>query len=97
MTSIKTWVKPQPVAFMDCRAIGHNWINYTARRIPTGFERVLYCASCGAAKRQDLSKTGLIERTSITYPKGYARPKGQGRLTRHDKASLRVTLILRNS
>ncbi|RDT52516.1 hypothetical protein DXF87_26035, partial [Enterobacter roggenkampii] len=76
VTSIKTWANAQPVEFMDCRDIGHNWISYTARRISTGFERVLYCASCGAAKRQDLSKTGLIERTTITYPKGYARPTG---------------------
>lgn len=50
---------------------------------------MLLCDRCGAIKMQTLSDDGYILRTTMKYPVGYLRP-GEGRLTRRDRAELRV-------
>lgn len=72
-----------------CRDLQHSWTPYTAKRDGTGFIRVLKCVRCSALKEQHLDREGYIERTSMKYPDGYLRP-GEGRLTRDERANLRV-------
>ena len=72
-----------------CRDLQHSWSPYTAERTDDGFLRTLHCNRCGTLKTQHLSKDGYIESTTMTYPEGYIRP-GQGRLTREERADLRV-------
>lgn len=90
-----TWLKKQDGNTLACRDLGHNWQPATAKRVPTGYLRTLACDSCGAIKTQRLDHTGHILRTSMSYPDGYARPKGAGRLTTDDRATLRVFNIMR--
>lgn len=74
-----------------CRDLQHAWSPYTASRIPggRGYIRTLKCVRCGSLKTQILSKNGFIARSRMAYPDGYLRPN-EGRLTRHDRAALRV-------
>lgn len=72
-----------------CRDLQHSWSPYTARRDGKGFLRTLKCIRCGATKDQHLDESGYILRSSMIYPPGYVRP-GEGRLTRDERAALRV-------
>ena len=82
-----TW-KPDAVHLV-CRDLQHAWEPHTARKIKSGFVRVLVCSRCSSTKTQRLDRHGFIMQTSMTYVQGYLRP-GQGRLTRADRAELRV-------
>lgn len=72
-----------------CRDLQHSWSSFTAHRSKTGFIRVLVCIRCTTEKFQWLDRNGYIVQTRMTYPTGYLRP-GEGRLTRDDRANLRV-------
>ena len=74
-----------------CRDLQHSWSPYTARRLAkrAGFLRTLKCVRCGSLKDQTLSNDGFIMRSRMAYPDGYLRPN-EGRLTRMDRAALRV-------
>jgi hypothetical protein len=72
-----------------CRDLQHSWSPYTASRKADGYIRTLYCDRCGSFKEQHLTEDGYIVKTSMTYPMGYLRP-GEGRLTRADRAGLRL-------
>jgi hypothetical protein len=72
-----------------CRDLQHSWSPYTAERTKDGFLRRLHCDRCTTLKDQHLDRDGYIVRTSMIYPVGYIRP-GEGRLTREDRAALRV-------
>lgn len=72
-----------------CRDVQHSWGPYTARREEGGYVRTLICGRCGALKDQHLDSEGYILRSSMVYPQGYLRP-GEGRLTRGERAELRV-------
>lgn len=72
-----------------CRDLQHSWTPSTARRIRKGYIRQLVCVRCSAVKEQTLDRQGYILGTSMKYPEGYLRP-GQGRLTRDDRADLRL-------
>lgn len=72
-----------------CRDLQHSWSPYTAERTPDGFLRRLRCDRCATLKDQHLSRDGYITRTTMIYPVGYVRP-GEGRMTRADRAELRV-------
>lgn len=72
-----------------CRDLQHSWAPYTARRDGTGFLRTLVCTRCASEKYQHLDGEGYIVATRMSYPLGYLRP-GEGRLTRDERASLRV-------
>ena len=76
-----------------CRDIQHSWAPYTARKTntrPLRYVRVLRCTRCSAKKEQVLDGQGFILRTRMRYPAGYLRPPGNGRLTREDRARLRI-------
>lgn len=75
-----------------CRDLQHSWTPSTARLLVDGYLRILACTRCKAFKTQKLSKDGYILNTTMTYPAGYLRP-GEGRLTRSDRAELRVRNI----
>jgi hypothetical protein len=72
-----------------CRDLQHSWSPHTARSEVDGFVRTLVCTRCVAQKHQHLDREGYIISTRMTYPLGYLRP-GEGRLTRDERASLRV-------
>lgn len=74
-----------------CRDLQHSWTPRTASRLPkrSGFIRELGCIRCGSLKEQVLDRDGYIVSTRMKYPEGYLRP-GEGRLTRDDRAGLRL-------
>ena len=72
-----------------CRDLQHSWSPHTAHSEEDGFLRTLFCDRCAALKHQRLDKEGYIISTHMTYPPGYLRP-GEGRLTRDERANLRV-------
>ena len=72
-----------------CRDLQHSWAPYTAKRNVDGIIRVLNCVRCDALKEQHLDREGYILRSDMKYPPGYLRP-GEGRLTRDERANLRV-------
>lgn len=74
-----------------CRDLQHSWSPYGASRLSggKGFSRTLRCDRCGSFKDQILDSSGFILRTIMKYPTGYLRP-GEGRLTRRDRAELRI-------
>lgn len=81
-----------------CRDIQHSWSPYTAAKMSNdrgrhiAFLRTLRCDRCGSFKEQVLSRDGYIVGTTMKYPQGYLRP-GEGRLTRNDRAELRIRNI----
>lgn len=85
-----TWLKKQSHDTRTCRDLGHAWAPSTASRIPKGYLRSLVCDRCGALKTQRLDNEGYIKSTSMAYPAEYLLPKGAGRLTRSDRAALRI-------
>jgi hypothetical protein len=72
-----------------CRDLQHSWSPDTARSTGYGFIRGLKCERCGARKEQRLDREGYLKDSVMFYPAGYLRP-GQGRLTRDDRADLRL-------
>lgn len=78
-----------------CRDLQHSWSPYTARREGSLYVRTLYCTRCASTKRQWLDGEGYLVRTQMNYPAGYLRP-GEGRMTRDQRAELRVTNLKEN-
>lgn len=72
-----------------CRDLQHAWSPLTALKARYVIIRTLKCARCDAEKEQTLDKSGYITSTRMRYPEGYLR-KGKGRMTRDDRARLRV-------
>lgn len=72
-----------------CRDLQHSWSPYEARSVKGGFERTLRCVRCKSLKKQSLDVQGYILRSEFIYTDGYLRP-GEGRLSRADRAELRV-------
>ena len=75
-----------------CRDLQHSWAPYIARKEstrPLRYIRVLTCTRCSAKKEQVLDGQGFILKTRMRYPSGYLRP-GRGRMTRADRARLRI-------
>lgn len=72
-----------------CRDLQHSWSPHTARSEGKGFVRSLLCDRCTAKKEQHLDRNGYITRSVMFYPENYLRP-GEGRMTRKDRAVLRV-------
>lgn len=95
MTAIKTWIKKQNHQHLLCRDLGHNWIPLTARRTPGGYERQLHCEGCDTVKIQKLDLTGHIITTTMQYTANYLRPPGAGRVTRDEKATIRIAVVRR--
>lgn len=84
---MKSW---QPTEeHLLCRDLQHSWSPHTAHVTNTGFTRSLKCDRCDARKDQHLNLDGYVQQTSMTYPEGYLR-SGEGRLTRDDRAALRL-------
>lgn len=94
---LSNWISTTKIDSLLCRDLGHNWEPYTAKQVGKGYERVLYCHTCGALKSQSLDKTGLILSTRISYPDGYLLPKGLPRMTREDKGLVRIATILKGA
>lgn len=72
-----------------CRDLQHAWKPQTASKVKGGFVRTLVCTRCDTVKKQHLDRYGYITSTSMIYPQGYIRP-GQGRMTKADRADLRL-------
>jgi hypothetical protein len=86
----RTW-QPTPDQLV-CRDLQHAWDQEEGYRRGKGYVRVLRCDRCGSKKRQTLSNDGFILSSSMDYPPGYLR-NNEGRLTRMDRAALRVRNI----
>ena len=71
-----------------CRDLQHSWDPSSAWREDRGYVRLLRCWRCKSWKRQTLDRDGYIVETKMLYPEGYLRP--EGRMTRADRAELRV-------
>lgn len=72
-----------------CRDVQHSWTPHTAYWENMRIVRVLVCSRCSCEKRQILDREGYIIKSQMRYPDGYLRP-GVGRLTRADRAELRI-------
>lgn len=86
-------MKRQDFSFADCRDLGHSWKPYTAHRYRGLFVGTLRCTRCEARKDRAFSpKTGELKQINQhrSYPEGYLRPKGSGRLTAAEKANIRL-------
>lgn len=90
---LKTWAARASEDELNCRDLAHPWQPYTAKQTSKGFERQLYCPRCGSLKQQELSRVGLILKSRIVYTATYILPPGAGRLTKKDKAQIRVACI----
>lgn len=89
---LKQWSQELSLGALTCRDLHHTWRYYTASRISKGggFTRTLECTQCETLKTQTLSEQGYILKTEYTYPEGYTRPKGAGRITSEENASMRI-------
>lgn len=76
-----------------CRDNAHAWSYHTARKVGRQYERSLLCTRCSTIKTQLLDSRGVILKTGYSYPENYVRPKGSGRLTRDDRAQLRILTL----
>jgi hypothetical protein len=82
--------------FLECRELGHNWRNWTARRTDDGtYDRGLKCARCGSVRWQEISIRGVVLRERREYPDGYLSPRGFGRISADGKDALRVESLRR--
>ncbi len=90
MISKTTWLKSQGTSTLICRDISHLWTAFTARRTGRFIVRVLQCGRCETRKIQKLNSKGYILSTRYEYPAAYVRPKGMGRMTKDDRAMVRV-------
>lgn len=93
MISKTTWLKSQDPSTLICRDISHLWTAFTARRTGRVIERVLQCGRCETRKIQKLSPRGYILSSRYEYPAAYVRPKGMGRMTKDDRAKVRVATL----
>lgn len=96
MTDPSQWSSDQQF----CRSFGHQWKPRTATMI-TGRLGILmnydvsqFCACCTAIRTALIDRDGwLIGGWKISYPEGYLI-KGQGRLTRQDRADVRLYSVM---
>ena len=77
-------------ASLVCRDLMHAWAPLTAKRVKTGYTRTLVCSRCATHKEQTLDRDGYITGSKMKYPDHYLRPPGEGRLTKDERADLRV-------
>lgn len=90
MVSKTVWLQSQEPSNLICRDISHLWTSFTARRIDGHIERVLQCGRCETRKIQKLNSKGFIVSTKYAYPAAFLRPAGMGRLTKDDRAKVRL-------
>lgn len=78
--------------FLVCRDLQHAWTPQTAKPDGKGYLRRMRCMRCGSWKEQTLDRYGYITGSKITYAEGYLMPKGGGRLSKNDRALLRLEM-----
>lgn len=96
MPDLNEWEAGLSPEFLFCRdtTFKHRWEIGTIKRREGGYERMLGCSRCGASKTQLIDRDGYVEGTrDLTYPDGYLRPEGSGRVTRADNARMRLASI----
>jgi len=77
--------------FLECRDFMHAWKAHTVERESGGFRETLRCSRCGTFKVRILNRWGYIIKSHHgPYPDGYLRPKGEGRMTKKDRAQARL-------
>jgi hypothetical protein len=81
-------------SFMECRDWGHSWRAYTVGvdRRNNIFEQTLRCSRCYTHRLRTISGSGNLIKTRYQYKDGYLIP-GWGRMSRDDKAILRLAII----
>jgi hypothetical protein len=79
---------------VQCRDFGHSWRPFTARWLAkfNSYESQLICARCNTVRTRFLSRTGEQLSGGYDYAEGYL-VKGLGRLTGHDRDSIRLASI----
>lgn len=78
--------------FLLCRDLMHAWAPHTAKKVKGGYLRTLRCARCRSIKEQTLDKWGYVTGSKMLYVEGYLMPAGSGRLSKNDRASLRLEM-----
>lgn len=97
LSDVKRQTKNWSVEILICRSNGHAWTAYDA----VHFKRQRYfrarqvCIRCTTMRTQEIGETGLILRTSLTYPAGYL--SSVGRLNIEGRGVVRLGALLGSS
>ena len=83
-----------PVSYLHCRDVGHNWQDWTAHKIPGGFERAFMCSSCKTQRWEVLTLTGAKVKGHYVYPDDYLL-QGLGRIVGDGRDALRLESVSR--
>lgn len=89
---LEDWLAEQVPENLQCRRWGHAWMpwRYIPDPEPGVVSRtVLRCMRCKNKARDDMDSYGFSDR-DIDYIDGYCAPAGMGRLSREDRAVLRL-------
>lgn len=81
------------MSYADCRDLGHAWKPLDAKKYRGLFVETLRCTRCDARKDRAFSpKTGELKQVNAhrSYPDGYLRPRGSGRITADERARVRL-------
>lgn len=84
-----------------CRDVLHSWNPYSfivktnRRNRRREMHQTLSCIRCGTLKTRIMTTAGDLLRHQYSYPDGYLL-KGQGRMTKTDRATIRRRNIERN-
>lgn len=90
--TLDEWLNNQETEFLLCRRWGHAWMPWRYQPDPEPgvvSRTILRCLRCKNKARDDMDGSGYSER-DIDYVDGYLAPRGMGRLTREDRAALRL-------
>jgi hypothetical protein len=85
--------------FPLCRDVLHAWTPYRATVVTNGhtgkreIHRLLECMRCGTVKKQRLATDGTPLGNIFDYAAGYLVAPGSGRMTRAQRAALRLSNI----
>lgn len=90
---LKSWLKRQYPSNLICRDLAHMWAHSTVRRTAGEYERILLCSRCDTIKIQTIDTSGHIVRSRYQYPEAYVRPKGLGRITAEERATIRLAVL----
>lgn len=88
------WLTSTNEEYLKCRRWGHAWKEWRYVERPEEGVRsrtILRCGRCKQKAHDDMDYLGYALRT-IQYEEDYLAPKGMGRLTREDRALLRLEI-----
>lgn len=95
---LDAWLSSTNEEYLKCRRWGHAWKEWRYVSAPEDGVRsrtILRCPRCKQKAHDDMDYGGYATRT-IQYEDDYLAPKGMGRLSRDDRAQLRLEIDRRH-